>query len=189
MEEEEEEGTNTRLVLVIVIASFCFIILWVCIIFYRYRSQTYRENQLLRSTLENVGAANGRISSSQRREEGTQRIVLARKYPIEDVFPAKPLKEICAVFIRLRQHKNFSRECSICIEVLEDDSICRLLSCFHLFHASCIDEWMRKQCVCPLCKRNFMNSCQINFEESNFLNTVEVDYDFFLSGEHVVRRR
>ena len=34
-----------------------------------------------------------------------------------------------------------------------------------------------------------MQSAEIHFEDSNFLNTVEVDYDFFLSGEHVVRRR
>ena len=44
-------------------------------------------------------------------------------------------------------------ECTICIEpYLEGDHI-RMLPCSHVFHESCIIEWLRRSRTCPICRR------------------------------------
>ena len=46
--------------------------------------------------------------------------------------------------------------CSICLEDFSeshDDNIILLPDCFHLFHQSCIFEWLKRQRSCPLCRR------------------------------------
>ncbi|CAE6200992.1 unnamed protein product [Arabidopsis arenosa] len=46
--------------------------------------------------------------------------------------------------------------CSICMEEFSesrDDNIILLPDCFHLFHQSCIFEWLKRQRSCPLCRR------------------------------------
>ena len=45
--------------------------------------------------------------------------------------------------------------CSICIGEYEDSSRVKMLTCKHLFHENCIDEWIMKgrdtNIVCPVC--------------------------------------
>uniref|UniRef100_A0A0G4H432 RING-type domain-containing protein n=1 Tax=Chromera velia CCMP2878 TaxID=1169474 RepID=A0A0G4H432_9ALVE len=41
--------------------------------------------------------------------------------------------------------------CPICLGEWEPGEQLRLLPCVHVFHQSCIDKWLRKNCVCPLC--------------------------------------
>ncbi|KAL4913238.1 hypothetical protein BDW62DRAFT_168633 [Aspergillus aurantiobrunneus] len=44
-------------------------------------------------------------------------------------------------------------ECSICMEAFDDDDSIRVLTCGHIFHATCLDPWFTKrQARCPLCK-------------------------------------
>lgn len=48
-------------------------------------------------------------------------------------------------------------ECSICLnEVEEDDAVRKLSRCGHTFHRACIDLWLLRQAVCPLCKESVM---------------------------------
>ena len=46
--------------------------------------------------------------------------------------------------------------CSICIADYEDDRMCSTLPCGHVFHRSCIAQWLRSGRLagadCPLCK-------------------------------------
>ncbi|KAH0454661.1 hypothetical protein IEQ34_016585 [Dendrobium chrysotoxum] len=46
--------------------------------------------------------------------------------------------------------------CSICLvnyDDEEEDKTLRLLSeCGHLFHAMCVDPWLRQQWTCPMCR-------------------------------------
>ena len=37
-------------------------------------------------------------------------------------------------------------------EYAEGDSV-RTLPCAHAFHAACVDEWLRANDSCPMCKR------------------------------------
>jgi len=45
-------------------------------------------------------------------------------------------------------------QCMICLADFEDGEDCRRLPCGHLYHMSCIDEWLHRCTDCPLCKDN-----------------------------------
>ncbi|CAI9283876.1 unnamed protein product [Lactuca saligna] len=44
-------------------------------------------------------------------------------------------------------------ECAVCLEGFKPGDKCRLLpNCRHTFHANCIDSWLIKTAVCPVCR-------------------------------------
>ncbi|MBA0606519.1 hypothetical protein Godav_018971 [Gossypium davidsonii] len=50
-------------------------------------------------------------------------------------------------------------ECVICLEDFEDDELCRVFPvCEHVFHFSCIDNWLRKHLTCPICRNCIIDS-------------------------------
>ncbi|KAK9765946.1 hypothetical protein K7432_005324 [Basidiobolus ranarum] len=52
---------------------------------------------------------------------------------------------------------NLSEEdatCCICLEEYEDGENLREMRCLHYFHVTCIDEWLKLNRTCPLCKRD-----------------------------------
>ncbi|KAF9437925.1 hypothetical protein BGZ76_010556 [Entomortierella beljakovae] len=44
--------------------------------------------------------------------------------------------------------------CAICLCDYEDEEELRKLNCKHYFHKDCVDEWLRLNRNCPLCKRD-----------------------------------
>lgn len=46
--------------------------------------------------------------------------------------------------------------CAICLEDYEEGELLRILGCseLHHFHAECVDQWLKKNKTCPLCKRS-----------------------------------
>lgn len=44
--------------------------------------------------------------------------------------------------------------CPICLIEFEDDEDVRNLPCKHIFHVACIDEWLKRNTSCPMCKSN-----------------------------------
>ncbi|CAD5172552.1 unnamed protein product [Musa acuminata subsp. malaccensis] len=57
-------------------------------------------------------------------------------------------------------------QCSICLSsVLEGDKMKVLPSCGHGFHVECIDEWLRAQTSCPLCRASLGESSQAAEQE------------------------
>lgn len=49
--------------------------------------------------------------------------------------------------------KGSSAECAVCINVVEDGEMVRLLpNCKHVFHVECIDMWLHSHSTCPLCR-------------------------------------
>lgn len=42
--------------------------------------------------------------------------------------------------------------CQICMEDFEEGDELRTLPCFHLFHAKCVDQWLKVSSVCPTCR-------------------------------------
>ncbi|CAL1401973.1 unnamed protein product [Linum trigynum] len=42
--------------------------------------------------------------------------------------------------------------CSICLEQVSRGELVRSLPCLHQFHTNCIDQWLRQQGTCPVCK-------------------------------------
>ncbi|CAA6672493.1 unnamed protein product [Spirodela intermedia] len=46
-------------------------------------------------------------------------------------------------------------DCAICLETFQDGDRCRLLPvCRHSFHAQCVDSWLLKSSMCPICRSN-----------------------------------
>jgi hypothetical protein len=54
--------------------------------------------------------------------------------------------------------KNVETTCPICLCDYVNDDLLRTLPCFHMFHVNCIDAWLQKSAICPVCKTN----CQEN---------------------------
>lgn len=50
--------------------------------------------------------------------------------------------------------ENSQTQCMVCLMDFEDGEDCRKLPCDHVFHASCVDEWLRRCTDCPICKCN-----------------------------------
>uniref|UniRef100_A0A2P2IWY2 RING-type domain-containing protein n=2 Tax=Rhizophora mucronata TaxID=61149 RepID=A0A2P2IWY2_RHIMU len=42
--------------------------------------------------------------------------------------------------------------CCICLASYDDNDELKELPCSHLFHASCVDKWLKIKALCPLCK-------------------------------------
>lgn len=44
-------------------------------------------------------------------------------------------------------------DCAVCLENFKTGDKCRLLpSCSHIFHSQCIDSWLLKTPICPICR-------------------------------------
>ena len=46
--------------------------------------------------------------------------------------------------------------CSICLENFKDRDSLRTLPCLHQFHVRCVDQWLQKSLLCPVCKYKIM---------------------------------
>jgi hypothetical protein len=46
------------------------------------------------------------------------------------------------------------KQCMVCLSDFEAGDEVRRLPCGHVFHAPCIDEWLRRCTDCPICKAN-----------------------------------
>jgi len=44
------------------------------------------------------------------------------------------------------------RSCCVCLEDVCSEQRVRTLPCLHTFHADCVEEWLGKKKVCPLCQ-------------------------------------
>jgi hypothetical protein len=62
-------------------------------------------------------------------------------------------------------------ECPICIAEFNTGDLCRQLPCDHVFHRTCIDQWLQVSIVCPMCKRNIQA----------FLHGEEAEYEAMLA--------
>eukprot|EP00927_Polykrikos_kofoidii_P053312 TRINITY_DN4765_c0_g1_i2.p1 TRINITY_DN4765_c0_g1~~TRINITY_DN4765_c0_g1_i2.p1 ORF type:complete len:217 (-),score=13.05 TRINITY_DN4765_c0_g1_i2:66-716(-) len=118
--------------LLVCVASFC-----VMCIFPGRRAQE-RQPGLADNLLLNGGAQQrwtSRSSGTGARTEMVQRLP-THEVSLTDVQTALPEY----------------RRCAICIEDFAVGESQRTLPCFHRFHAACIDEWLQRSDLCPICK-------------------------------------
>eukprot|EP01017_Pseudomicrothorax_dubius_P039186 TRINITY_DN5976_c0_g1_i6.p1 TRINITY_DN5976_c0_g1~~TRINITY_DN5976_c0_g1_i6.p1 ORF type:complete len:184 (+),score=14.46 TRINITY_DN5976_c0_g1_i6:192-743(+) len=53
-------------------------------------------------------------------------------------------------------------KCLICQEDFQVGETLRTLICFHRFHKTCIDPWLKKKDECPVCRRGFREKNEQN---------------------------
>lgn len=72
--------------------------------------------------------------------------------------PPIPLIELEQIPLELYSKENAwqfdQTECTICLCEFEEGEKLRALPCGHRFHQPCIDEWLVKNPLCPLCKHD-----------------------------------
>ncbi|XP_010251297.1 PREDICTED: E3 ubiquitin-protein ligase RNF13-like [Nelumbo nucifera] len=69
-------------------------------------------------------------------------------------------------------------DCVVCLENFKVGDKCRLLPCKHSFHANCVDSWLLKTPVCPICRTSAypQKAGMVVGEESS--HSVEVPSEF-----------
>ncbi|CAF0825560.1 unnamed protein product [Adineta steineri] len=51
-----------------------------------------------------------------------------------------------------RKSKTKDDKCAICLSEYKNDETVKRLRCEHLFHAECIDPWLKTSSQCPICR-------------------------------------
>jgi hypothetical protein len=64
----------------------------------------------------------------------------------QDIIDTMPLVKYCP-----HSHGCQDTSCAVCLEDFEENDEMRQLPCRHLFHRPCIDKWLQRNKVCPLC--------------------------------------
>jgi hypothetical protein len=54
--------------------------------------------------------------------------------------------------LRLRGIDEDNQECLICAEAYEIGCVVTPLPCGHLYHSTCVTDWLCRQCTCPVCR-------------------------------------
>ncbi|XP_063694988.1 E3 ubiquitin-protein ligase ARK2C-like isoform X2 [Bolinopsis microptera] len=52
--------------------------------------------------------------------------------------------------------KRQTPKCPICLEEFLDKVKIRRLRCIHNFHIKCIDQWLKKNMICPVCRKSIL---------------------------------
>ncbi|KAF6156402.1 hypothetical protein GIB67_031523 [Kingdonia uniflora] len=66
------------------------------------------------------------------------------------------------------------KDCPICLEGFVDGENCRALpGCEHVYHSTCIDTWLTKANMCPICRRT------VEFKPEIVLNVCPLRQDTF----------
>jgi len=53
-----------------------------------------------------------------------------------------------------KKNNNYD-ECVICLDEMKENELLTIIFCSHLFHKQCIDMWIKKKTICPLCDKCF----------------------------------
>jgi hypothetical protein len=66
------------------------------------------------------------------------------------------LQQIPAQFYRMSMGTDHT--CAVCLEDMKERDEVRVLTCSHVYHRPCVDEWLSRSSRCPLCIRQFTPS-------------------------------
>ena len=73
---------------------------------------------------------------------------------------------------------NIFEECPICLDTMNNIQNITTLKCNHIYHTICLNLWLDRKQICPLCRKNVMDEfkCKdFKYNLFNFKIKVEVD--------------
>lgn len=80
------------------------------------------------------------------------------------------------------------KECVVCMDPIVNDSDCKMMSCFHIYHAECIYQWLTHNPTCPMCNKTFERREDIKLDlKKHQMNSISVDNECFFS-DHIITR-
>ncbi|KAK9684700.1 hypothetical protein RND81_10G226400 [Saponaria officinalis] len=62
------------------------------------------------------------------------------------------LKKLSCVEYKVCERGTCPTDCVVCLDSFKVGDKCRVLSCDHWFHVQCVDTWLTKSALCPLCR-------------------------------------
>jgi len=68
----------------------------------------------------------------------------------------KQIKKIPKVIYNRNKFSNNDNKCVVCQYEFKNGEEVTKLSCGHLFHSECVDTWLSKNKVCPMCHKEII---------------------------------
>jgi E3 ubiquitin-protein ligase SIS3 len=69
-----------------------------------------------------------------------------------DEIDSIPLHEV-------KEHEIYDTQCAICLTTLNPGEYTRNIPCQHLFHSTCLDQWLLMKHTCPVCVGQITAAC------------------------------
>ena len=88
---------------------------------------------------------------------------------LEKWYKAMRYDEIKKALIRLKSRNFLTSECTICLQPIHNDSQCRMLNCYHIFHSECLVKWFSDRANCPICKKSFGKGVDKRYNDALFM--------------------
>jgi len=75
---------------------------------------------------------------------------------------------------------NDEEECPICLDSLSVNNI-KILPCNHKFHTLCVNTWLQKKNICPLCRFPLSYTYKCKYLKGSFFN-----YNITINDDHII---
>ena len=102
-----------------------------------------------------IADTNSDLTESDLRIDHRKQFIFQTKMPVDHFFPSCKYSTMKMQLIKLKTRKYLVKECVICLEKVNNTDLCKMLSCFHIFHAECVSDWLVSKGNCPLCTKTF----------------------------------
>jgi Ring finger domain len=83
----------------------------------------------------------------------------SRRYPRQDQLTDAEVNAMFPAFLYVKDQASAlgacgDPTCSVCLCSYEESEALRRLGCGHVYHASCLDQWLRTNATCPRCRKS-----------------------------------
>ena len=83
-------------------------------------------------------------------EDEMLRIALLQSQEQEQPQPRDTTRTICASIDKIKE----PTECSVCLSNMKKGDRYYTIDCGHKFHVECLEEWVKRNPICPTCRKD-----------------------------------
>jgi len=76
-------------------------------------------------------------------------------------------------------------QCSICLDVYDDTTLLQQLPCQHIFHKECVDMWLQRSRLCPMCKRSILEDPAMFAPFASVHDHTTINFNAFMSSNSI----